>query len=159
VRGHGTVRGSGKVNVKIPAGVSSGNYVTIAGGGDAGERGGPKGSLYVIIEETPHPVFERHGNDILMELPLTVSQLALGTKVEVPTLTDTVLLKIPPGTPSHKVFRLKGKGIPRLNSYGRGDQLVQVVAWIPDRLSKEERKLFEELEKTLSQRVPRPGSQ
>jgi molecular chaperone DnaJ len=155
--GTGTVRGSGQVNVKIPAGVSSGNYVTISGGGDAGERGGPKGNLYVIIEEIPHPLFERHGNDILMELPLTVSQLALGTKAEVPTLSGTVLLKIPPGTPSHKIFRLKGKGIPRLNSYGRGDQLVRVVAWIPDRLTKEERRLLEELEKSLSERTPRPG--
>lgn len=154
--GTGTVRGSEKVAVKIPAGVASGNYVTISGGGDAGERGGSKGNLYVIIDEIPHPVFERHGNDILMDLPLTVSQLALGTKVEVPTLSGTVLLKVPPGTPSHKIFRLKGKGIPRLNSYGRGDQLVRVVAWIPDRLTKEEKKLFEELERSLSERAPRP---
>lgn len=155
--GTGTVRGGEKITVKIPAGVSSGNYVTISGGGDAGERGGPKGNLYVIIEEVPHPLFERHGNDVLMDLPLTVSQLALGTKVEAPTLSGNVLLKVPPGTPSHKVFRLRGKGIPRLNSYGRGDQLVRVVAWIPDRLTKEEKKLFEELERTLAQKAPRPG--
>ena len=156
-RGTGTVRGSEKINVKIPAGVSSGNYITIAGAGDAGERGGPKGSLYVIIEEIPHGFFERHGNDVLMDLPLTVSQLALGTKIEVPTLTEQVLLKIPPGTPSHKVFRLKGKGIPRLNSYGRGDHLVRVVAWIPDRVSKEEKRLLEELDKTLAGKLPRRG--
>jgi molecular chaperone DnaJ len=155
--GTGTIRGSEKVTVRIPAGVASGNYVTISGGGDAGQRGGPRGNLYVIIDEIPHAVFERHGNDILMDLPVTVSQLALGTKVEVPTLSGTVLLKVPAGTPSHKIFRLKGKGIPRLNSYGRGDQLVRVIAWIPDRLTKEEKKLFEELERTLSERAPRPA--
>lgn len=157
-RGTGTVRGSEKINVKIPAGVSSGNYITISGAGDAGERGSPKGNLYVIVEEAPHALFERHGNDVLMDLPLTVSQLTLGTKSEVPTLTGNVLLKIPPGTPSHKVFRLKGKGILRLNSYGRGDHLVRVVAWIPDRLTKDEKRLFEELDKSLSAKLPRPHS-
>jgi molecular chaperone DnaJ len=156
-RGTGTIRGGEKVNVKIPAGVATGNYITIAGAGDSGERGGPKGSLYVVIEEAPHELFERHGNDVLMELPLTVGQLALGTKIEVPTLSGQMLLKIPPGTPSHKVFRLKGKGVPRLNSYGRGDHLVRVVAWIPDRVSKEEKKLLEELDKSLAGRLPRKG--
>ncbi|MEJ2722761.1 MAG: molecular chaperone DnaJ [bacterium] len=156
-RGTGTVRGTETINVKIPAGVASGNYITISGGGDAGERGGPKGNLYVIIEERPHDLFERHGNDILMDLPSTISQLALGTRIEVPTLSGKVLLKIPPGTPSHKIFRLKGKGIPRLNSYGKGDQLVRVVAWVPDKLTKEERGLLEELDKTLSKKVPKPG--
>ncbi len=156
-RGTGTVRGSEKVNVKIPAGVTSGNYITINGGGDTGERGGPRGNLFVIIEETPHGLFERHGNDILVDLPLTITQLTLGTKVEVPTLTGKVLLRIPAGTPSHKIFRLKGKGIPRLNSYGKGDQLVRVIAWVPDRLTKEEKKLFQQIEDTLSAKLPRPG--
>ncbi len=156
-RGTGTIRGSETVNVKIPAGVSSGNYITIAGGGDMGEHGGTKGNLYVIIEEKSHDLYERHGNDILMDLPLTISQLALGTKVEVPTISGKVLLKIPPGTPSHKIFRLKGKGIPRLNSYGKGDQMVRVMAWVPDRLTSEEKKLFQELDKTLSSKLPPLG--
>jgi molecular chaperone DnaJ len=156
-RGTGTIRGSEKITVKIPAGVSTGNYITISGAGDAGERGGPRGSLYVVIEEIAHERFERHGNDTLMELPLTVGELALGTKIEVPTLTGPVLLKIPAGTPSHKVFRLKGKGVPRLNSYGRGDHLVRVVAWIPDHLTKEEKRLLEDLDKTLAGKVPRGG--
>ena len=145
------------INVKIPAGVSSGNYITIAGGGDLGERGGTKGNLYVIIEEKSHDLYERHGNDILMDLPLTISQLALGTKVEVPTISGKVLLKIPPGTPSHKIFRLKGKGITRLNSYGKGDQMVRVMAWVPDRLTSEEKKLFQELDKSLSSKLPPLG--
>ncbi|UCH82919.1 MAG: molecular chaperone DnaJ [Candidatus Latescibacterota bacterium] len=157
-RGSGTVRGSETINVKIPAGVSSGNYITVSGGGDAGERGGPKGNLYVIIDELPHDVFERHGNDLLMDLPLTISQLALGTRIEVQTLSGKVLLKVPSGTPSHKIFRLKGKGIPRLNSYGKGDQLVRVVAWVPDRLSKNEKQLLEELDKSLAKKVPEPGA-
>ncbi len=155
--GTGTVRGSETVVVKIPAGVTSGNYITIANGGDAGERGGPKGNLYVIIEEEPHKLFERRGNDVLMDLPLTVSQLALGTKTEVPTLDGNVLLKVPRATPSHKIFRLKGKGIPRLNSYGKGDQLVRVVAWIPGKLTKTETELLKELDKTLGNKVPPPG--
>jgi molecular chaperone DnaJ len=155
--GTGTVRGSETVAVRIPAGVATGNYITINGGGDAGERGGPKGNLYVIIEETTHDLFERHGNDILMDLPLTITQLALGTRTEVPTLDGDILLKIPRGTPSHKIFRLKGKGVPRLNSYGKGDQLVRVVAWIPGKLSKSEMELLKELDKTLGKKVPRPG--
>ena len=94
---------------------------------------------------------------MLVDLPLTITQLTLGTKVEVPTLTGKVLLRIPAGTPSHKIFRLKGKGIPRLNSYGKGDQLVRVIAWVPDRLTKEEKKLFQQIEDTLSAKLPRPG--
>lgn len=154
--GAGTVRGSETVSVKIPAGVATGNYITVSGGGDAGERGGPGGNLYVIIEEKPHGLFERHGNDILMDMPLSFGGLALGRRVEVPTLDGKVLLKIPPGTPSHKIFRLKGKGIPRLNSYGKGDQLVRVIAWVPDQLTKREAELMKELEKSLDKKVPKP---
>jgi molecular chaperone DnaJ len=153
--GTGQVRGSETVKVKIPAGVSEGNYITVSGGGDAGERGGPAGDLYVVIEEKAHSRFQRHGNDVLLDVPMTFSQLALGTKREVSTLDGKVLLKVPPGTPSHKVFRMKGKGIPRLNRYGRGDQLVRVIAWVPEKLSKKESDLLQELDKTLSEKVPR----
>jgi molecular chaperone DnaJ len=153
--GTGQVRGSEKVKVRIPAGVASGNYITVAGGGDVGEQGGSAGDLYVIIEEAEHDLFERHGNDVLIDLPLTYTQLALGTKLEIPTLEGRVLFKVPPGTPSHKVFRMKGKGIPRLNSYGRGDQLVRVVAWVPEKVNKKEAELLRELEKSLASRAPR----
>lgn len=153
--GSGTVRGSETVSVKIPAGVATGNYITVRGGGDAGERGGVTGDLYVIIEEQEDALFERHGNDVLVDLPLTFSQLALGTKLEIPTLDSSVMLKVPAGTPSHKIFRMKGKGIPRLNSYGRGDQLVRVVAWVPDKLNKKEEKLLKELDASLSSRAPK----
>jgi molecular chaperone DnaJ len=153
--GTGQVRGSETVKVKIPAGVSSGNYITIRGGGDRGERGGPAGDLYVIIDEEEDGVFERHGNDVLIDLPLTYTQLTLGARIEIPTIDGTVMFKVPGGTPSHKVFRMKGKGIPRLNSYGKGDQLVRVVAWVPNKVSKKEAELLKQLDKSLSDRAPR----
>lgn len=153
--GEGVVRGTETVTVKIPAGVASGNYITVRGGGDGAGRGGVNGDLYVVIEEETGGRFARHGNDVLIDLPLTYPQLALGTKLEVPTLDGKVLLKIPAGTPSHKVFRIKGKGIPRLNGYGRGDELVRVVAWVPEKLSKKEEELLKELEKSLAARAPK----
>ncbi len=153
--GTGTVRGSETIQVKIPAGVSTGNYITVRGHGDAAGRGGRNGDLYVVIEEDEDPRFVRHDHDVLIDIPLTYTQLALGAKLEVPTLEGKVLLRVPPGTPSHKILRLKGKGIPRLNGHGRGDQLVRVVAWVPDRVSKKEEELLKELEKSLGDRAPR----
>jgi molecular chaperone DnaJ len=153
--GSGTVRGSETVSVKIPAGVATGNYISVRGGGDAGEREGTVGDLYVIIEEKEDLLFERHGNDVLIDLPLTYSQLALGAKLEIPTLEGGVMFKVPPGTPSHKIFRMKGKGVPRLNSYGRGDQLVRVVAWVPDKVNKKEEELLKELDASLAERAPK----
>jgi molecular chaperone DnaJ len=153
--GTGQVRGSETVKVSIPAGVSSGNYITVRGGGDIGEKGGPSGDLYVIIDEVEDELFERHGNDVLIDLPVTYTQLALGTSIEIPTLDGTVKFKVPSGTPSHKIFRMKGKGIPRLNSYGRGDQLVRVVAWVPGKVSKKEAELLRELDKSLADRAPK----
>jgi len=154
-RGEGTVRGSETITVKIPAGVAAGNYITVRGGGDAAGRGGANGDLYVVIEEEADERFQRHGNDVLVDVQLTYPQLQLGTKLEVPTLEGKVLLKVPVGTPSHKVFRIKGKGIPRLNGYGRGDQLVRVIAWVPDKVTKKEEELLKELDKTLSPRAPK----
>lgn len=153
--GEGVVRGSETVTVKIPAGVTSGNYITVRGGGDAATRGGRAGDLFVVIEEKEDDRFERHGEDVLIDVSLTYPQLALGTKLEVPTLDGKVLLRVPAGTPSHKIFRLKGKGIPRLNAYGRGDQLVRVVAWVPDKLNKKEEELLKELDKSLAARAPK----
>jgi molecular chaperone DnaJ len=153
--GTGTVRGSETVSVSIPAGVATGNYITVRGGGDVGQRGGVAGDLYIVIEEKDDPLFERHGNDVLVDLPLTYTQLTLGTKLEIPTLEGDVLFKVPAGTPSHKIFRMKGKGIPRLNSYGKGDQLVRVVAWVPEKVQKDEAALLKELDKSLSGRVPK----
>jgi molecular chaperone DnaJ len=154
-RGTGTVRGNDTVTVKIPAGVAEGNYITIRGGGDQLGRGGRPGDLYVVIEEEESDRFTRHGNDVLIDVPLTYTQLALGAKLEVPTLEGKVLLKVPAGTASHKVFRLKGKGIARLDGHGRGDQLVRVLAWVPEKVSKKEEELLKELDKSLASRAPR----
>ena len=144
-RGEGRVRGETMVTVKIPAGVSTGNYLTLRGEGNVGKRGGPAGDLIVIIEEKEHDLFERHGDDILYELNVGFSQITLGDEVEVPTLSSKVVLKIPKGTQSGKIFRLKGKGIPHLNHYGIGDELVRIKVETPKDLSREEKDLFKKL--------------
>ncbi len=155
--GDGRVSGSKNVEVKIPAGVSTGNYITLSGQGDAGPRGGPPGDLIIVIDEVEDAVFERHGFDILLDLPVSFTQLALGDKIEIPTLDGKAALKIPAGTHSHKVFRLKGKGLPRLHGYGKGDQLVRLIAWTPRDLSREEIKLFEQIEEKTGPRTPGYG--
>ncbi len=155
--GEGVVKGSRNVEVKIPAGVSSGNYITLEGQGDSGPRGGPPGDLILVIEELEDELFERHGFDILCDLPVSFSQLALGDRIEIPTLEGKAALKIPAGTHSHKIFRLKGKGIPRLHSYGSGDQLVRLIAWTPQKLGKEEKELFHELEEKVKNKPPACG--
>ncbi|GAB4323166.1 MAG: molecular chaperone DnaJ [Candidatus Zixiibacteriota bacterium] len=144
-RGDGRVEGSSTITVNIPAGVSEGNYLTVSGSGHAGPRGGPAGDAIVLIEELPHDYFERHGDDILYHLPISFSQAALGDSVHVPTLSGSVKLKIPAGTQSGKLFRMRGKGIPHLRGFGSGDQLVRVHVWTPTELSKEERELYERL--------------
>jgi molecular chaperone DnaJ len=155
--GEGAIEGSKNVEVKIPAGVATGNYIRLDGQGDAGPRGGPAGDLIILIEEVKDEIFERHGYDIVSDLPVSFAQLALGARLEIPTLDGTAAIKIPPGTQSHKILRLKGKGIPHLNSYGRGDQLVRLVAWTPQTLNREEREAFEELEKKVREKPPSVG--
>ncbi len=155
--GEGRVRKERKVKVKIPAGVSTGNYLTLRGQGNAGQRGGPAGDLIVLIEVEEHPDFERHGDDILYDLPISFSQAALGAEVEVPTLDGRARLTIPAGTQTGKILRMRGKGVPHLNSSGRGDQLVRVTVWTPTRLSVRERELLEELATVESQSPPAAG--
>ncbi len=155
--GDGRIKGSRSVEVKIPGGVTTGNYITLEGQGDIGPRGGPHGDLIIMIEELEDEVFERHGYDILCDLPVSFSQLALGARVEIPTLDGKAALKIPPGTHSHKIFRLNGKGIQRLHSHGRGDQLVRLIAWTPQGLNGGERQLFEDLEKKVKDKPPPCG--
>jgi len=152
-RGDGRIRGEATVTVKIPAGVSTGNYLTLRGEGNVGKRGGPAGDLFVIIEEKDHGLFERHGDDVLYELKVGFSQLVLGDEIEVPTLTGKVMLKIPKGTQASKVFRLKGKGIPHLNHYGTGDELVRIRVETPKELSKEEKELFKKLAELEKKRL------
>jgi molecular chaperone DnaJ len=154
--GTGTVRGEETVEVRIPQGVTTGNYMEIAGHGDEGERGGPTGDLRVLMEIAEHDLFERHGDDLLIDLPVSPVDMMLGVKAEVPTLDGRVALKVPAGTQSHKIFRLRGKGMPRLNRGGNGDQLVRIIAWTPQELSDDEKQRLEALRDVLAVRTPAP---
>jgi molecular chaperone DnaJ len=143
--GEGRVEQAGVVEVNFPAGVAEGMQITMRGRGNAGKRGGPPGDLQILIEEIEHPDFERDGDNVLHELWLNFADAALGTSVEVPTLSGKTRFKINPGTQSGKIFRLKGKGFPVVNGYGRGDQLIQVNVWVPKDLSREEKATMEKL--------------
>lgn len=155
--GEGRVQVEETIQVKIPAGVSSNNYIPIRGKGDDGLKGGPPGNLLVYIEEREHPVFSRDGADLYCDVPITYSVAALGGSVGVPTLDGTYKLKIPPGTQSQKRFTLKGKGLPRLNGRGKGSQHVRVIVWVPTSLSKEEKELLQQLEKHRKTEKLEPG--
>lgn len=133
------------VTVDIPAGVSEGNYMTIPEKGDAGRGGGPAGDLIVHIEEKAHQFFQRHGIDLLCETDITFSQAALGASKEVDTIDGKVSLKIPAGTQSEKIFRLKGKGLPALRAREHGDQLIRVHVRTPEKLNRSAKELFERL--------------
>jgi molecular chaperone DnaJ len=144
--GDGREKKNKKIKIKIPAGVETGMRLQVQNEGEAGEFNGPSGDLFVMIHVQEHEIFERRGNDIVLELPVRFAQVALGDEVEVPTLKDTVKMKIPAGTQSNTIFKLKGKGIPYLNSYGQGDQLVRVIVEVPTKLSKKEKDLLKEFD-------------
>lgn len=155
--GEGLKRGTTQLTVRIPAGVSSGNYIPLRGQGDAGPRGGPPGDCLVFIEEKEHPHFTREGNDVHYHLPISFSQAALGDEVEVPTLTGKARLKVQPGTQSGRVLRLAKQGIPDVEGRGIGDQLVDVVVITPSHLSEPERRLFEELARLEQRQAAEEG--
>jgi DnaJ-class molecular chaperone len=134
-----------RLEVKIPAGVDTGSRVRVTGGGTSGHAGGGRGDLYLMVTVRPHPFFERKGDELHLELPLTVAEAALGAEVMVPTFKGTVSMKIPPETSSGKTFRLPGYGMPRLKGTGSGDQYVKVKVVLPTGLTDRERRLFEEL--------------
>lgn len=146
--GEGRVHGETTIKVNVPAGVSEGNYIPLHGQGNAGQRGGEPGDLIVVIEEEPHKIFTRNGDDIILDLLISFPQAALGCEVEVPTLTGRSKLKIEPGTQSGKILRMRGKGIPNLRGEYKGDQLVRVNVWIPTRFSREDRELLKQLAKS-----------
>ncbi len=143
-RGTGKVKRLKKMPIKIPAGVDMGSRLKIAGEGGEGERGGRPGDLYVVLHVEPHPFFERQGDDIFCQIPISFTQAALGAEIEVPSLNGTKKLTIPPGTQSSQVFTLRGQGVPHLNGFGRGDQHVQVVIKVPAKLSKRQKELLKE---------------
>jgi molecular chaperone DnaJ len=141
------------VKFKVPAGIEDGQVVRIRGEGEPGEDGTARGDLHVYVRIRPHPFFERHGCDLLCRLPISFTQAALGTSVEVPTLSGKAEVKIPPGTQYGQVFRLAGQGLPDLRSGRRGDELVQVIVEIPARLSKQQSDLLREFAQTEDKSV------
>jgi molecular chaperone DnaJ len=145
-----TCHGAGKVEeesiltVKVPPGVDTGTRLKLTGEGEAGENGGAPGDLYVVVHVQEHPIFIREDTEVICEVPISFTQAALGATIEVPTLDGKVKMKIPGGTQSGKVFRLRGKGIPHLNGYQRGDQHVRVTVEVPTSMTRKQRELLEQ---------------
>ncbi len=143
--GSGRKTGETTVVVDVPPGVAEGNYISVPGKGDAGLYGGPPGDLIVLITEEKDDFFERHGIDVFCTVEISFAEAALGTAKTIPAIEGKVSLKIPAGTQSEKIFRLRGKGLPVLNGHQRGDQLVKIHVNTPEKLNREQRELFEKL--------------
>ena len=154
--GEGTTRGEETITINIPAGVSEGMQLSMAGKGNAAPNGGVPGDLIILIEELPHEFLKREGNNVVYDLHISIPDAALGASVEVPTIDGKAKIKIEPGTQSGKLLRLKGKGIPEVNAYHRGDQIIHVNIWTPKALNSEERELLEKLRES-SNFKPQPG--
>jgi molecular chaperone DnaJ len=148
-RGAGYQKHKRHISVKIPAGIDDGNGIRLTGEGEAGYRSGSPGNLYVMVSVKPHEYFTREGDNVVYELGINFAQAALGVELEVPTLHGPCKFKVPAGSQTGKVLRLKDKGIPRLHSSGKGDQMVVLRVVTPETLTKEQRRLFEELSKSL----------
>jgi molecular chaperone DnaJ len=148
--GEGVVQKEDIIKINIPAGVGKGMQMTVSGKGNAPRRGGENGDLLVVIDEEEHPELIREGNDLIYNLFISIPDAVLGTHVEVPTVDTNVKIKIEAGTQPGKILRLRGKGLPEVNGYGRGDLLVNVNVWIPKSMSKEEMKVFEKFKDSES---------
>jgi molecular chaperone DnaJ len=144
-KGEGRMYGEETLNLDLPAGVQEGMQLSMSSKGNAGERGGPAGDLLILIEEEKHPHLKRHDMDVVYQLHISFPEAVLGTQMEVPTIDGKAKIKVPAGTQSGKIFRLKGKGFPAFQSYEKGDQLVEVNIWSPQHLSDEEKDLLERL--------------
>lgn len=143
-KGQGKVQKEREISLKVPPGVDTGIRLRVTGEGEAGQFGGPPGDLYVFIHVQPHPFFKRKDNDLLCEVPISFVKAALGGEINVPTIEGHASIKIPAGTPSGRVFHLKGKGIPRLGGYGKGDQFVTVSIDVPRKLTTRQKELLRE---------------
>ncbi len=143
-KGTGKVKRKKKIHLTIPGGVDTGSRLRVQGEGEPGLHGGPPGDLYVVIHIESHEFFEREGDDIYCQIPISFPQAALGSRVEIPTLEGTKPLEIPPGTQSGGVFRIRGGGVKHLRGGGRGDEIIQVVVKTPTRLNKRQKELLEE---------------
>lgn len=147
-KGEGRVYDDETLSIDIPAGVQEGMQLSMSGKGNAGERGGAAGDLIVLIEEESHPQLHRDGLNVAYDLHISIPDAVFGIQVEVPTIDGRAKIKIPPGTQSGKIFRLKGKGFPNVNSYEKGDQLIQVNVWTPQHVSAEEKQVLEKLQQS-----------
>jgi molecular chaperone DnaJ len=145
-KGEGRVYGEETVSLDIPAGVQDGMQLSMSGKGNIGERGGPSGDLIILIEEEEHEQLQRDGLNVAFDLYVSFPDAVFGTQVEVPTIDGRAKIKIPPGTQSGKIFRLKGKGFPSINSHEKGDQLIHVNVWTPQHVSVEEKNILEKMQ-------------
>lgn len=159
----GSCQGSGReyseqtVTIDIPAGVQQDMQLSVTGKGNAGERGGAPGDLIVVIEEEAHPELQRDGLNVAYDLYISIADAIFGKQIEVPTIDGIAKIKIPPGTQSGKIFRLRGKGFPALQRYEKGDQLIHVNVWTPQTLTAEEKAIFEKLREESENIKPNPG--
>lgn len=149
-KGEGRQYGEEMVSLDIPAGVQEGMQLSLSGKGNAGERGGAPGDLLILIEEEPHAELQRDGLNVAFDLHISFPDAAFGTQVEVPTIDGKAKIKIPAGTQSGKIFRLKGKGFPSVNSYEKGDQLIHVNVWTPQNLNADEKSMLEKLQNSTN---------
>ncbi|MCA1031809.1 molecular chaperone DnaJ [Bacillus timonensis] len=152
--GTGKVKKRKKIHVKIPAGIDDGQQLRVSGQGEPGINGGPQGDLYVVFRVRSHEFFERDGDDIYCEMPLTFAQAALGDEIEVPTLHGKVKLKVPAGTQTGTKFRLRGKGVPNVRGYGQGDQHIQIRVITPTKLSEKQKQLLREFSEISGNEMP-----
>ena len=155
-KGEGRVYGEETVSLDIPAGVQDGMQLSMSGKGNVGERGGPSGDLIILIEEEEHEFLQREGLNVAFDLYISFPDAVFGTQVEVPTIDGRAKIKIPAGTQSGKIFRLKGKGFPGINSYEKGDQLIHVNVWTPQHVSSEEKHTLEKMKESENFQ-PQPG--
>ncbi len=153
-KGRRRIKKENIVKVEIPAGVNTGNRLRLRNKGNSGLNGGRPGDLYIDIIVKDHPIFKRDGYNLICDIPVSFSKLVLGCEIEIPTLNGKEKIKIPPGTPSGKVFVLKGKGVPVINSYRKGDLVVRVNVEIPKKLTKRQKELLLEFEKEVSKTTP-----
>lgn len=154
--GDGLTRGEETISINIPAGVSEGMQLSMSGKGNAAPRGGIPGDLIILIEETPHDSLKREGNNVIYDLHISFIDAAIGASIEVPTIDGKAKIKIDPGTQGGKILRLKGKGVPEVNSYHRGDQLIYINIWTPKALSNEEHDILDRLKESPNFK-PQPG--
>jgi molecular chaperone DnaJ len=145
-KGEGRTYGEETVTIDIPAGVQEGMQLNVSGRGNAGERGGMAGDLIVLIEEEQHKELQRDGLNVAYDLHISIPDAVFGIQIEVPTIDGRAKIKVPAGTQSGKIFRLKGKGFPAVNSYEKGDQLIHINVWTPQHLSAEEKAIMEKLQ-------------